>query len=40
MWPLSEKRLVFTSKKDYVTDKWVDNIIKVLRRINGISNEE
>jgi hypothetical protein len=40
MWPLSEKRLVFTSKKDYVTDKWIDNIIKLLRKINRISNDE
>ena len=38
MWPLSEKRIVFTSKKDYVSEKWIENFRKVVRRINGIED--
>ena len=25
MWPLSERRLVFTSKKEFVTTQWMSN---------------
>jgi hypothetical protein len=25
MWPLAERRMVFTSKKDIVTQQWLEN---------------
>ena len=35
MWPVSEKRLIFASKKENVTLQWIDNFQRALALCNG-----
>ena len=34
MWPLAERRLVFTSKKEIVTQQWLENFNLLLNQLN------
>ena len=35
LWSLSEKRLVFTSKRESVTQTWMDNLLNLLNEVTS-----
>lgn len=39
-WPLSERRLIFASKKEIVSEQWMENLIKAVTEANYKAEEE
>jgi hypothetical protein len=35
VWPLSERRLILSSKKDIVSQQWIDSFNQLLQTMNG-----
>lgn len=40
MWPISERRMIFSCKKEIVTEQWLDNFKALLNEEGGIFSDD
>ena len=40
LWPLSDRRLIFSSKKEEVTEQWIQNLLVVMKEHEEPAEDE